>query len=96
MGRYHILTPNRSLTRRVLKPLSELISLEGKRALNTGCAVGIGKAIAHRFAEAGADLELVDVNRRGLGRVKRELSEFGTEINVHKVDVSARGEIQSL
>ena len=42
--------------------LSQVLSLEGKRALITGAASGIGKAIASRFAEAGAALELVDVD----------------------------------
>ena len=51
-----------------LKPLSELISLKGKKALITGAAVGIGESIAYRFAEAGAALELVDINIRGLSR----------------------------
>ena len=34
--------------------MAELFSLAGKRVLITGSAVGIGKAIAIRFAEAGA------------------------------------------
>ena len=80
----------------VLKPLSELISLKGKRALITGSAVGIGKAIACRFAEAGADLELVDLNERGLRALKKELSQFESEINVHKVDLSQKEEIDAL
>lgn len=78
------------------KPLGELVSLKGKRALITGSAVGIGKAMAYRFAEAGADLELVDMNRRGLGVVRRELSPFNTEINLHKVDLSVKQEVDSL
>ncbi|HUV57135.1 MAG TPA: SDR family NAD(P)-dependent oxidoreductase [Dehalococcoidales bacterium] len=81
---------------KILKPLSELISLKGKRALITGCAVGIGKAMAYRFAEAGADLELVDINKEGLRTVKRELSQFESEINLHKVDVSQKEEIDAL
>jgi len=81
---------------KVLKPLSELISLRGKRALITGSAVGIGKAIAYRFAEAGADLELLDINKDGLRRVKKELSQFGVEINCHIVDLSRKEEIDSL
>jgi NAD(P)-dependent dehydrogenase (short-subunit alcohol dehydrogenase family) len=79
-----------------LKPLSELISLKGKRALITGCAGGIGKAMAYRFAEAGAGLELVDVNREGLRAVAKELSGFGTEANIHGVDLSKKQEIDGL
>ena len=81
---------------KVVKPLYELVSLEDKRALITGSAVGIGKAIAYRFAEAGADLELVDINKKGLRAVKKELSQFKSEINIHKVDVSKKEEIDVL
>ncbi|MFC1980481.1 SDR family NAD(P)-dependent oxidoreductase [Chloroflexota bacterium] len=86
----------RSITMDVLKPLSNLISLKGKRALITGSAIGIGKAMAYRFAEAGADLELVDINRRRLGVVKKELLQFGSEIDIHKVDISKEKEIDAL
>jgi NAD(P)-dependent dehydrogenase (short-subunit alcohol dehydrogenase family) len=79
-----------------LKPLSELISLEGKRALITGSAVGIGRAMAYRFAEAGADLELVDMNSKGLGLVKNELSRFKSEIDIYKVDLSKEEEVDAL
>jgi NAD(P)-dependent dehydrogenase (short-subunit alcohol dehydrogenase family) len=81
---------------KALKPLSELISLKGKRALITGSAVGIGRAMAHRFAEAGANLELVDMNKRGLGLVRNELSRFGSEIDIYKIDLSKEEEIGAL
>ena len=81
---------------KVLKPLSELISLKGKRALITGSAVGIGKAMAYRFAEAGADLELIDINKRGLEAEKKGLSRFKSEINIHKVDLSEKKEVDTL
>ena len=81
---------------KTLKPLSELISLEGKRALITGSAVGIGRAMAYRFAEAGADLELVDMNKRGLGLVRSELSRLGSEIDIYKIDLSREEEISAL
>jgi len=79
-----------------LKPLSELISLEGKRALITGSAAGIGKAMAYRFAEAGAALQLVDMNMKGLELAKEELSRFKPEIDIYKVDVSKEEEIDAL
>jgi NAD(P)-dependent dehydrogenase (short-subunit alcohol dehydrogenase family) len=81
---------------RPLKPLAELISLNGKRALITGSAGGIGRAMAHRFAEAGADLELVDINAKGLSAVKKELAQFKHEVNTHKVDISSREAIDFL
>jgi len=81
---------------KALKPLSNLISLKGKRALITGSAVGIGRAMAHRFAEAGANLELVDMNKRGLGLVRNELSRFGSEIDIYKIDLSKEEEIGAL
>jgi len=58
---------------------------ERKKALITGSALSIGKAMACRFAEAGADLELVDMNERGLRTVAKGLSGIEVEINIHKV-----------
>src|SRR4030042_5127495 len=77
-------------------PLSDLISFEGKRALITGSAGGIGRAMAYRFAEAGAALELVDINSRGLDVVKKELAHFRREGNTYRVDVSSQDAIDAL
>ena len=76
--------------------LDELISLRGKWALVTGSAAGIGKAIAYRFAEAGADLELVDIDYERLATAKTELARFGTEVRLHKVDLSKKEETDAL
>jgi len=81
---------------KALPPLSELISLKGRKALITGSALGIGKAMAFRFAEAGADLELVDMSERGLRTVVGELSKFAVKISTHKVNLSSKEEIDAL
>ncbi len=78
------------------KSVHELISLQGKTALITGSAVGIGRAMATRFAEAGADLHLVDVNESGLRTTKIGLSEFGRKVESHRVDLSSKEEIDAL
>lgn len=39
----------------------------------TGAAGGIGRALAHRFVAAGADVALLDVDEAGLARVRDEL-----------------------
>lgn len=77
-------------------PLSKLISLENKKALITGSGTGIGEAIAYRFAEAGASLELVDINLKNLVKVKENLKQFGTKTEIHKVDLSEQKEINLL
>ena len=43
-------------------PLAELVSLDGRAAVITGGARGLGYAIAQRFAEAGASLLLADLD----------------------------------
>lgn len=80
----------------VLKPLSELVSLHGKRALITGSAAGIGRAIAYRYAEAGAELELVDIDEGGLRAVREDLSQFKVQITTHKTDLSRKEDIDVL
>jgi NAD(P)-dependent dehydrogenase (short-subunit alcohol dehydrogenase family) len=44
------------------KGIMELISLKGKKAVVTGGARGIGYAIVNRFAEAGADVVVADID----------------------------------
>jgi NAD(P)-dependent dehydrogenase (short-subunit alcohol dehydrogenase family) len=79
-----------------LVPLSELVSLNKRKALITGAGAGIGRAIAWRFAEAGADLELVDVNEESLFAVSRELKQFNVEVNVHRVNLAEKEQIDAL
>jgi len=79
-----------------LRPLGDLISLRGKRALITGAAAGIGRAMAYRFAEAGADLHLVDISGAGLAGLKEELKGCGVSVEAHVVDLSKKREIDEL
>ncbi|GLI00211.1 SDR family NAD(P)-dependent oxidoreductase [Phytohabitans aurantiacus] len=44
--------------------LAQLVSLEGRRAVVTGGGRGLGKAIAARLAEAGADILIGDIDER--------------------------------
>ena len=45
-----------------------------KHAVITGAAAGIGKALAHRFAQAGYTITGVDIDTAGAARVQRELN----------------------
>lgn len=74
----------------ISKSVSDLFSLNGKRALITGAAAGIGKAIALRLSEAGAALELADIDQESLESTGEELSGLGRSVNVHALDISDR------
>ena len=54
-----------------LKPAPK--ALEGKVALVTGAASGIGKAIAHRLASEGAHVVIADLNLEGAQNVSEEI-----------------------
>lgn len=57
------------------RPLSELLSLAGRRAVITGAAQGLGKAIASRLAESGADLLLIDLNEDAARAAAAEIAQ---------------------
>ncbi|WP_069762124.1 SDR family NAD(P)-dependent oxidoreductase [Streptomyces sp. LUP47B] len=44
------------------KSLAELVSLSGRRAVVTGAGRGLGRAVAERLAEAGADVLVADIH----------------------------------
>src|SRR4051794_41666088 len=45
-----------------MTPVTELLRLDGKVAVVTGAARGIGRAIAERLSEAGASVIVTDVD----------------------------------
>ncbi len=65
------------------------MGLEGKSALITGAAQGIGKAISEKLASSGVDLIFWDINLEQAEKVAQELKDKN-KINVfaQKVDVS--------
>lgn len=71
------------------RPLSDLLSLSGRRAVVTGAAQGLGKAIASRLAEAGADLLLIDLNADAAETAAAELSDrYGVRVASARADVA--------
>jgi 3-oxoacyl-[acyl-carrier protein] reductase len=70
--------------------------LEGKTALITGAGTGIGRAIAHAFAQAGASLVLAGRRREPLETVRQEVEGAGGMAHVHVADVSLQPEAAEL
>jgi len=76
--------------------IQELISLSGKTAIITGSASGIGRAIAERFAEAGSNLILVDVDKKNLEKTRVDLERYNVEVSAHYCDLSEKEEIDAI
>lgn len=66
--------------------------LDGKRALITGAASGIGEATARVFTEAGASVALVDVDRVRMQTVALDLP----GASAHVCDITDEQQVQNL
>jgi NAD(P)-dependent dehydrogenase (short-subunit alcohol dehydrogenase family) len=65
----------------------EHVTLEGKVAVVTGAAQGIGEAIALSFARFGASVAMCDRNADGLAYVSKEIDRLGQRVVTGVLDV---------
>jgi 3-oxoacyl-[acyl-carrier protein] reductase len=71
--------------------------LEGKVILVTGASSGIGRAIALKCAQAGADLAITyRQNQSGADKVAEDIRDLGRRSQVIRCDVSQTGDIELL
>ncbi|MCH2170808.1 SDR family oxidoreductase [Myxococcota bacterium] len=76
--------------------IESVFSLDGRTAVVTGAASGIGRAVAKTLAEAGAGVVLADVDLAGLEHVRNEIDSSGRSALCVEVDVSSRSEVEKL
>jgi NAD(P)-dependent dehydrogenase (short-subunit alcohol dehydrogenase family) len=69
------------------------MELEGQVAVVTGAGRGIGKAIALRFANEGADIAVVDIDRDTATATAEAIRELGRTALVRTTDVSKPEEV---
>ncbi len=69
--------------------------LNGKIAMITGAAAGIGKACAHMFARQGARLALVDLQEENLREVCREIQGQGEQAVAIQADVTRSDDLDN-
>jgi len=71
-------------------------TLAGKRALVTGGASGIGRAIAERLAREGAEVLLVDLHETALAAAAEALAGGGARLRTYVLDVTDVSRITGL
>lgn len=70
--------------------------LEGKVAVITGAASGIGKSTAKLYLKEGASCILADINENLLKEVKEEFSMYEEKIETFNVDVSNKDNVEKM
>jgi len=71
-------------------------SLHGKTAIITGGASGIGKAIAIRFAQKGADVRILEINKDVAQEVIEEIIDSGGKATAYQCDVADQKMVMSV
>lgn len=68
--------------------------LDGRVAVVTGGAVGIGGAISRLFAEHGAHVEIVDIDEELASAAVADIEQAGGSARAHVADVTDWGQLQ--
>lgn len=77
--------------------IMEKMRLDGKAIYVTGGASGIGKAASYGFAEAGADVAIVDINLEGAKQVAEEIAQAtGSKTIAIQADVTNPEEVEAM
>src|SRR6516164_1440114 len=69
---------------------------QGKVAVVTGAASGIGRALAEKSAQEGMKVVLADVEESALWQAEYELQVSGAQVLAVRTDVSQAGEVEAL
>jgi 2-keto-3-deoxy-L-fuconate dehydrogenase len=73
-----------------------MFSLKNKKAVITGAASGIGKAIAVLFAKQGAVVHLLDMNEEGLATAVTEITNAGGNATAHALRVDVQADVKTV
>ena len=82
--------------RTFLKGNSNTFRLDGKLAVVTGGASGIGRAVAQRFASSGACVRVLDIDEDAAQVVVDEIAAAGGNAKAYSCDVSQRDNVETV
>ena len=76
--------------------MNQMFSLEGKVALVTGAAYGIGFAIAESYAKAGAKIALNCRSQEHMDKALKDYAEKGIDAKGYICDVTKEEQVQAM
>jgi gluconate 5-dehydrogenase len=76
--------------------MTDLFRLDGKRALITGGTRGLGLAMGHALAGAGADLIIVGSSPDNLATAQKELAAHGKRVETLQADFYKASEVEAM
>lgn len=71
-------------------------TLEGKVAIVTGGATGLGKTMANEFARLGANIVIASRKQENLDEAAEEISKHGTNVQTIKTDVRQPEQVERM
>lgn len=74
----------------------DLFRLDGKVAVVTGGARGLGRAMAQALAEAGANICIIDLNGEGAQKAADEIAALGVQTQAIQADVTNEADLKQL
>ena len=72
------------------------MDIKNKTVVITGAAQGLGFAMAHKLAQLGANLALIDMQQSPLDNAVAELKEHGTQVKDYVADVTNEEDMVSI
>jgi len=79
-----------------LQTIAQLFDLSGKGAVVTGGAIGIGRAVALRLAEAGASVMIADIDREAGAKTAEEIEAAGGKAQAMVADASSAADARKM
>lgn len=76
--------------------LNKLCGMNGKTAIVTGAASGIGAGIARFFADAGVSVVIADINEELARKVEKEINDAGGHAEFMRCDVTKEADCKAV